>query len=72
MKSVVPFCFGDLRFFCAIDMLGNGQHTNNDAAQVYDIKIADDGGSGEPLVLNPSLQPPMGRLCFSLSHLVRK
>lgn len=33
----------------AIDMLGNGQPTNNDAAQVYDIAIpADvDGGSGE-------------------------
>ncbi len=33
----------------AIDMLGNGQPTNNDAAQVYDISIpADvDGGSGE-------------------------
>nr|WP_216696194.1 phage major capsid protein [Enterococcus innesii] len=32
----------------AIDMLGNGQPTNNDAAQVYDIAIpADvDGGSG--------------------------
>lgn len=33
----------------AIDMLGNGQPTNNDAAQVYDIAIpADvDGGSGD-------------------------
>lgn len=33
----------------AIDMLGNGQPTNNDAAQVYDIAIpADtDGGAGE-------------------------
>lgn len=33
----------------AIDMFGNGQPTNNDAAQVYDIAIpADvDGGSGE-------------------------
>lgn len=33
----------------AIDMLGNGKPTNNDAAQVYDIAIpADvDGGSGE-------------------------
>lgn len=33
----------------AIDMLGNGKPTNNDAAQVYDIDIpADvDGGSGE-------------------------
>lgn len=33
----------------AIDMLGNGQPTNNDAAQVYDIAIPSDvdGGSGE-------------------------
>jgi len=33
----------------AIDMLGNGQPTNNDAAQVYDIAIPAnvDGGSGE-------------------------
>lgn len=33
----------------AIDMLGNGQPTNNDAAQVYDIAIPVDvdGGSGE-------------------------
>lgn len=33
----------------AIDMLGNGQPTNNDAAQVYDIAIPTDvdGGSGE-------------------------
>lgn len=31
----------------AIDMLGNGQPTNNDAAQVYDIAIPTSGGSGE-------------------------
>lgn len=31
----------------AVDMLGNGQPTNNDAAQVYDIDIAEKGGSGE-------------------------
>ncbi|MBO0445558.1 phage major capsid protein [Enterococcus ureilyticus] len=33
----------------AIDMLGNGQPTNNDAAQIYDIKIPaeESGGSGE-------------------------
>ncbi|TFI93096.1 phage major capsid protein [Carnobacterium divergens] len=31
----------------AIDMLGNGEPTDNYAAQVYDIKIPKDGGSGE-------------------------
>lgn len=37
----------------AIDMLANGQPANNDAAQVYDIKLAEDDGedSGED---NPS------------------